>query len=140
MFSLIIEKHAPLIEMRVSEKYCPWIDKDLRDLMRTRDKLKKSAVKGKSPILMDSYRKIRNKVNALNAQLKKQHYTNRISASYGNMKESWKAINELSTRDQNQVTLIVSKESGTEIRNKKDVSNAMNNFFSTIGRNLVILQ
>ena len=40
MFSLIIEKHAPLIEMRVSEKYCPWIDKDLRDLMRTRDKLK----------------------------------------------------------------------------------------------------
>ena len=42
MFSLIIEKHAPLIEMRVSEKYCPWIDKDLRDLMRTRGKLKKN--------------------------------------------------------------------------------------------------
>ena len=92
--SLIIEKHAPLIEMRVSEKYCPWIDKDLRDLMRTRDKLKKTAVKGKSQILMDSYRKIRNKVNALNTQLKKQHNTNRISAGKGNMKESWKAINE----------------------------------------------
>ena len=40
MFSHIIEKHAPLIEMRVSEKYCPWIDKDLKDLMCTRDKLK----------------------------------------------------------------------------------------------------
>ena len=38
MFSVIIEKHAPLSEMRVSERYCPWIDKDLRDLMRTRDK------------------------------------------------------------------------------------------------------
>ena len=45
MFSLIIEKHAPSSEMRVSEKYCPWINNDLRDLMRTRDKLKKSAVK-----------------------------------------------------------------------------------------------
>ena len=56
MFSLIIEKHAPVIEMQVSEKYCPWIDKDLRNLMRTREKLNKSAVKGKSQILMDSYR------------------------------------------------------------------------------------
>ena len=40
IFSLIIDKHAPLCEMRVSEKYCPWIDRELRDPMRTRDKLK----------------------------------------------------------------------------------------------------
>ena len=88
VFSMIIEKHAPIVEMRVSEKYCPWIDKDLRDLMRTRDELKKSAVKSKFPILMDSYRQIRNKVNALNVLWKKQYYTNRISACKGNMKES----------------------------------------------------
>ena len=49
-------------------KHWPWIDKSLRDLMCTRDKLKKSAVKGKSPILMNSYRQIRNKVNAPNVQ------------------------------------------------------------------------
>ena len=71
-FSLIIDKHAPLCEMRVSEKYCPWIDRDLRDLMRTRDKLKKSAVKSKSAPLLDSYRHVRNKVNALNTQQKKE--------------------------------------------------------------------
>ena len=136
MFSLIIEKHAPLIEIRVSEKYCPWIDKDLRDLMRTKDKLKKSAVKGKSPILMDSYRQIRNKVNALNVQLKKQHYTNRISACKGNMKESWKAMNELLNKRSKSSSIDCLKESGTETRNKKDVSNAMNNFFCTIGRDL----
>ena len=136
MSSLIIEKHAPLIEMRVSEKYCPWIDKDLRDLMRTRDKLKKSAVKGKSPILMDSYRKICNKVNARNAQLKKQHYSNRVYASNGNMKESWKAINELLKKRSKSSNFDCLKESGTELRNKKDVSNAMNNFFCTISRNL----
>ena len=32
LFSIIIEKLAPLIEMRVSEKYCPWINKDLKNL------------------------------------------------------------------------------------------------------------
>ena len=62
-FSLIVDKHAPLCEMRVSEKYCPWIDRNLKDLMRTRDKLKKSAVKSKSAPLLDSYRHVHNKVN-----------------------------------------------------------------------------
>ena len=68
IFSLIIDKHAPLCEMRVSEKYCPWIDRELRDLMRTRNKLKQSAVKSKSALLWDSYRQFRNKVNSLNTQ------------------------------------------------------------------------
>ena len=75
LFSLIIEKHAPMTAMRVSEKDCPWIDKDLKKLMQTRDKLKKAAAKRKSPFLLDSYRQIRNKVNVLNIQLKKQYYT-----------------------------------------------------------------
>ena len=48
LFSLMIDKHAPITEMRVSEKYCPWIDRDLRDLMQTRDKLRKAASKRKS--------------------------------------------------------------------------------------------
>ena len=136
MFCLIIEKHAPLIEMRVSEKYCPWINKDLRDLMQIRDKLKNSAIKGKSPILMDSYRQIRNNVNTLYVQLKKQHYTNRISACKGNMKESWKAMNELLNKRSKCSSIDCLKESGTETRNKTDISNAMNNFFCTIGRDL----
>ena len=29
IFSALIEKHAPLREVCVSEKYCPWIDLDL---------------------------------------------------------------------------------------------------------------
>ena len=69
LFSLIIDKHAPITEMRVSEKYCPWIDKDLKALMQTRDKLKKAASKRKSQFLMDSYRQVRNKVNTMNSNI-----------------------------------------------------------------------
>ena len=49
--------------------------------MRTRDRLKRAAIKRESPILMDSYRQTRNRVNLLNKQLKKQHYTNKISSN-----------------------------------------------------------
>ena len=83
IFSALIEKHAPLREMRVSENYCPWIGRDLKNLMRTRDKLKRAAIKRESPILMDSYRQTRDRVNLLNKQLKKQHYTNKIYSNKG---------------------------------------------------------
>ena len=135
-FSLIIEKHAPMTVMRVSEKYCPWIDKDLKKLMQTRDKLKKAAAKRKSQFLMDSYRQVRNKVNVLNIQLKKQYYTNKISACQGNMKESWKAINELLNKRSKSSNIDCLKESGSETVHKKDISNAVNSFFCSVGKDL----
>ena len=36
--SQIIDKHAPLREKRVSERFCPWITPDLKKICRTRDK------------------------------------------------------------------------------------------------------
>lgn len=45
ILSAIIEKHALLREMRVAEKYCPWIDRDLKNLMHTWDRLKQLLLK-----------------------------------------------------------------------------------------------
>ena len=95
LFSLSIDKYATLIGMRVSEKYCPWINKILKELMQSRDKLKKATSKSKSQLLMDSYRQVRSKVNSMNIQLKKKYFTNKISENQVNMKESRKAVNEL---------------------------------------------
>ena len=98
LFSMIIHKHAPLMQMRVSEKYCPWINQDLKALMRNRDRMKMVALKRKSSIMMESYRQLRNKVNTMNVQLKKQYFSNKISACKGDVKGSWKTINELLNR------------------------------------------
>ena len=54
--SQMIEKHAPLRQIRVSEKYCPWTNSNLKNLIRARDLLKKSAVRHKSQHLMNSYK------------------------------------------------------------------------------------
>ena len=97
--------------------------------MQTRDKLKKAAAKRNSQFLMDSYRQVRNKVNVLNIQLKKQYYTNKISASQGNLKESWKAIIELLNKRSMSSNIDCLKESYSETVHKKDISKAMNSFF-----------
>ena len=133
LFSAIIEKHA---EMRVSETYCPWIDKDLKKLMQTRDKLKKAAVKRKSQILMDSYRHVRNKLNVLNIKLKRQYYTAKIAACQGNMKESWKAINEFLNKRSKSSNIDCLKQSGSVTIKKNEISNSMNNFFCSVGKDL----
>ena len=70
VFSAIIEKHAPMREMRISDKNSPWITRELKSLMISRDRLKKAAVKHKSPTMMCSYKAIRNRVNGLNIKLK----------------------------------------------------------------------
>ncbi len=136
LFSLTINKHAPITEMRVSEKYCTWINKDLKELMRTRDRLKKAASKRKSKILMDSYKQVRNKVNSMNIQLKKRYFTNKISECKGNMKDSWKAVNELLNKRSKSSNIDCLKESGIETFLKKDISKTMNDFFCTIGKEL----
>ena len=45
LFSSLIDKHAPYREIRVSEKFCPWIPTDLKNLIRRRDQLKQAAVR-----------------------------------------------------------------------------------------------
>ena len=95
LFSTIVEKLAPMREMRVSDRNSPWITSELKSMMISRDKPKKAAVKHKSPTMMCSYKAIRNRVNGLNIKLKKQYFAHRISECKGNMKEIWKTTNAL---------------------------------------------
>ena len=79
-FSLILEKHAPLRERRVSDKFCPWLTKDLKLMSAARDKLKKQAVRSNSEIMMQVHRQMRNKVNKLNTESKRVYFSNKIGS------------------------------------------------------------
>ena len=72
LFALILEKHAPTLRRRVPDRYTPWLNADYFKLAKTRDKLKTRAVKSNSKLLMESYKQIRNRLNNLNTQLKRE--------------------------------------------------------------------
>ena len=95
VFSALIEKHAPYRELRVFEKYCPWVTPHLKNLIRKRDNLKRAAIKSKSTTLMTAYKNVRNQATSLNRELKKQHFAEKIAKERGNMKGTWKIINQL---------------------------------------------
>ena len=136
LFSLIIDKHAPIKTLRVSERYCPWVNDDLKKLIRSRDKLKKAAVKSKSLLLMSSYRHIRNKINKQNSELKRQYFSERLAQAKGNMKESWKTINQVLNKRSKSTNIDLLKGPGGEIINRQEISNSMNEYFCSVGKGL----
>ena len=136
LFSLIIDKHAPIKTLRVSEKYCPWVNVGLKQLIRSRDKLKKAAVKSKSQLLMSSYRQIRNKIKKQNFELKRQYFSERLAQAKGNMKESWKTINQVVNKRPKSTNIDLLKGPGREIVNRQEISNTMNEYFCSVGKDL----
>ena len=61
---------SPFGSMWVSEKCCSRANRSLKKLMQSWDEIKKTAIKNKSPLLMSSFRHIRNKANKLHSELK----------------------------------------------------------------------
>ena len=77
-FALILDRYAPTISRRVSDRYTPWLNADYFKLAKTRDKFKMQAVKRNSKLLMESYEQIRNNLNNLNRQLKCEYFSKKI--------------------------------------------------------------
>ena len=68
--------------------------------------------------------------------MKKQYFTDKISACQGNIKESWKTVNELLNKRSKSSNIRCLQEVGTENIHKKGISDAMNSFFCYIGKEL----
>ena len=134
MFSIILEKHAPTRNKRVSEKFSPWLTKDFKFMCRSRDRLKKLAVSHKSEILMQAYRQMRNRVNKLNLNLKREFFTNKVASYDGDLKTTWKTINQVLNK-KSMTTHIASLEvEGKTVSGDTAIAESMNNFFVKLAR------
>ena len=87
-------------------------------------------------ILMEAYRRLRNKVNNLNIRLKRAYFSNKISDSEGNLKETWIAINQLINK-RSKTTIISSLTvEAKSITKNNEIADTMNDFFCNIGEKL----
>ena len=136
MFSLILEKHAPVRNRRFSENFCPWLTKELKRLSVTRDRLKKQAVSFKSDILMEAYRQTRNRVNKLNIELKREFFTKKIASQNGDLKSAWKTINMVLNKKSKTTQIATLEVDGSLLSDNDSIAESMNNFFCSIGNTL----
>ena len=136
ILSLAVEKHAPSIERRVSERYSPWLSSDLKALFRTRDRMKIAAVKAKSELLMNAYRHVRNQANNMNSRLKRNYFTNKLNECEGDLKQTWSTINKLINKRSKSTQIQSLKVDDTVIKDSESIANLMNDYFCSIGDKL----
>ena len=105
-------------------------------MCRSRDRLKKLAVSHKSDILMQAYKQMKNRVNKLNLNLKREFFTNKIASYDGDLKNTWKTINQVLNK-KSVTTHIASLEvEGKTVPEDTAIAESMNNFFCEIGKTL----
>ena len=85
---------------------------------------------------MSCYRQMRNKVNNLNKKLKKYYFSNKIASVTGNLKESWKTINQLLNRKSDTTNIDSVKVEGRDITNPLGIAQAMNDYICNVGKRL----
>ena len=102
-------------------------------MFRTRDRLKAAAIKSKSFLLMEAYKKIRSKANALNTRHRKRYFTGKIHSCEGNIKETWTTIDKL-INERSKTTNITSLRVDEEMITKPDlIAESMNKYFCNVG-------
>ena len=137
MLMKTIDKHAPCRSRRTGKKRSSWITNDLKRQMFKRDYLKKKAISSKDPQAWHEYRQSRNHVNNEIKKAKISYFTTNLDLHKGNMKKTWKLINEVSSKRLSKTKKISETRMGEEvITSPTEISEAFNNYFSTVGSNL----
>ena len=121
----VSEKHAPMKTMRMKNRYCPWMNNDILNLMYHRDFLHKKAVRSKCVNDWNEYTCQRNHLTKLIRSEKRKYYDNELCKNVKNPKQFWKKINQL-TGKSNHPTV------------PNDISaQGFNDYFSNIGHSIV---
>ena len=135
VFSIIPEKHAAFRDRRVRDRFCPWVTKDLRKMLIVRDRLKKQAIRSKSPMLMAACKQMRNSIQ-LKIQLKRIYFANKIALLKGDIKGTWKTINSVLIGKSKTTNITSLDIEGKRICDNKNIAESLNQFFCNIGINL----
>jgi hypothetical protein len=105
--------------------------------MFKRDYLKKKAISSQDPHAWHEYKQSRSQVNNEIKKAKTSYFTTNLELHKGNMRKTWKLINEVSSKHSSKTKKLSEIRLGEQvITSPIEISEAFNNYFSTVGSNL----
>ncbi len=131
-FTEVCDKHVPFKSIRFKNNLCPWLENrsDIFDVMHERDFHHNKAIHNKV-VNNDhwvKYKELRNKVNKMMKEAKREYYTNKINDSAGDIKNMWKTLKELLPNKKGNVTTLPNTS-----ENDIQLANDFNEHFTSIG-------
>ena len=136
LFMAVLDKHAPIQQIRKRAYSYPWITADVKQVIFDRDKKKRKAIYIKESVDWDAYKTSRNRVNIAIRHAKAEYYRNKLAQQNKIPKEVWKTINDLLSRSPSDTSVSELKVNGSNITFTEEIANAFNEYFTDIGPNL----
>ena len=128
LFMNIVNRHAPVKKFTVKNRPAPWLDSNLRALMKERDSAKKACAKSSSIEDNLKYRQLRNMVTKQNKIKRKDYYKQRLYESRLDSKKLWSALNEIMGRKSNVCHPLI-ESNGLVLTKPGDIANHFNNYY-----------
>ena len=136
LFLECVNKHAPLHVKRARASKSPWITPYLKKRMHDRDILKLKASRSKDANDWLQFKKYRNLVNNEIKKAKELYYKRALVENEGNSRQTWRIVNELTSRKTNNCCIKEIKSNGNSIYSPPELADAFNDHFSSIGPKL----
>ena len=125
--------------MTVRGETTPWVTDDYISFAQESDYFKRKAESSGDPELWSKYRTVRNFVNNLREQLRKEHYANVICENQNSPGKLWKIMKQMMGTSKSCNTSIKGLASGDKfVSNTKEMVNIFNTFFTNVGKNLAV--
>ena len=120
---------------RIRNNPVPWINSQIKQLMKKRDYHKKQTIKHDSEIHWTLYKKVRNKVNIDMRKAKSRYFCDRIQtcSQSGDSKSGWAWINTLPGRKRNNANINELIINDKVISDDKSIAETFNKYFINTG-------
>ena len=136
----LIDHHFPLKKKRIRKQTHPWLDSTVLKVMRTRDQVHKRAKTSLLSSDWNEYKLLRNKVTALNREVRKNYFRNKLEENRDKPKVFWDTLRQV-LPSKNYITeidqIVVDCK---ELIDKHDIANFLNDYFTTIASSLLASQ
>ena len=119
--------HAPIKTVKIRSRPCPFVTREKKDLMKTRDQLHRRYLQTRDDLDWSSFKNSRNAVKRMLKNSEINYYMEEVQRHRNNPGSLWKIINQ-AIPSQGQDKLSYTKD-------PKTVANEYNQFFSSIGSN-----
>ena len=141
----IIDKHAPLRKLNKKEfkqRYKPWISLGIRKSIERKNKLFNKYIKTKDSYikstLYSEYKLLRNQINNIISDSRKQYYINYFQGNSSNLRKVWQGIKEIiNIKSKNHAVPSCIVQDNQTLSDPKVIANKFNQYFSTIADSIL---
>ena len=134
----ILDKYFPLVKMsRKKFKEKEYITKEVREMIKQRNKLHKIYINNKNDENKENWREMRNKTDQAIKNCEIKHYQDLIKEHGNNCQAMWKTLSHIiGSKNKKQTTINTLNVNQKKLTNQLEITEGLNEFLSNAGENL----